>query len=151
MYSSDACWKNDPKVVTSELGKLNSELAKYHSNKENIMIQVKGFGWNWCKHRWSKDGHKYSVFELVQHLRYIIREEKSMDIPSEPPFYVPQRQELGVLGTQTSIVAELDKKFAAKKVSTRVMPRRPGQYGSQEVKVTCSLSSNHSVDLNWMS
>ncbi len=38
MYSSDACWKNDPKVVTSELGKLNSESAKYHAIKENIMI-----------------------------------------------------------------------------------------------------------------
>ena len=37
-----------------------------------------------------------------------------MDIPSEPPFNAPQRQELGVLGTKTSIVAELDKKFAAK-------------------------------------
>jgi hypothetical protein len=24
IYSSDMCWKNDPKVVTSELGKLNS-------------------------------------------------------------------------------------------------------------------------------
>ena len=37
-----------------------------------------------------------------------------MDIPSEAPFNVPQRQELGVLGSQTSIVAQLDKKFAAK-------------------------------------
>ena len=37
-----------------------------------------------------------------------------MDIPSEPPFNVTQRRELGVLGTQTSIAAELDKKFPAK-------------------------------------
>ena len=60
-----------------------------------------------------RDGHKYSVFELAQHLRYIIKEEKKRVIPSEPPFNMPQRQELGVLGTQTSNVAMLDAKFLA--------------------------------------
>ena len=43
MYSSEACWKNHPKVVTSELGKLSSESTKYYAIKENIMIWVKGF------------------------------------------------------------------------------------------------------------
>ena len=50
MYSFDACWKGDPKIVTSELGKLNSKAAKYRAIKENIMIRVKGFGLDWCKH-----------------------------------------------------------------------------------------------------
>ena len=95
MYSSEACWKNHPKVVTSELGKLSSESTKYYASKENIMIQVKAFGWNWCKHPWSKDGYKYSIFKLAQHLQYIIREEKSIEIPSEPPLHVPPKTRVG--------------------------------------------------------
>jgi hypothetical protein len=63
MWNSPACWKNDPKVVSRELKKLKSESAKYNAVKENIMIRVKGFGWEWCKHAWSKDGRKYTVFE----------------------------------------------------------------------------------------
>ena len=76
MGNSDACWKGDPRVVAKELGKLKSEAAKYHAIKENIMIRVKGYGWEWCKHPWSKNGHKYTVAELASHLRYIIKEEK---------------------------------------------------------------------------
>jgi hypothetical protein len=45
MYFSPACWKDDHRYVTRELCKLSSESAKYHALKENIMIQVKGFGW----------------------------------------------------------------------------------------------------------
>lgn len=113
MYNSDACWKGEPRVVTNELGKLKSDAAKYRAVKENIQIRVKGFGWDWCKHPWSKDNHKYTVLELAKHLRHIIKEEKSNVIPSEPPFNLPQGKELGILGTQTSIVEVLDKKFAA--------------------------------------
>ena len=43
MYHSDACWKDDPKDVTSELGKLKFDTAKYRAIKENIMIWEKGF------------------------------------------------------------------------------------------------------------
>ena len=113
MYSSDACWKGEPRIVTTELGKLSSDTAKYRAVKENITIRVRGFGWDWCKHAWSKDNRKYTVYELAQHLRHIIKEEKKLVIPLEAIFNVPQRKELGVLGTQSSLVAELDKKFAA--------------------------------------
>ena len=71
MWDSLAGWKCDPKLVTKELKKLlKSESAKYHAVKENIMICVKGFGWDW-----SKDGRKYTVFELKKkdlkyHLSY---------------------------------------------------------------------------------
>jgi hypothetical protein len=39
---------------------------------------VKGFGWDWCKHAWSKNGMKYTIAELSAHLQYIIKEEKVM-------------------------------------------------------------------------
>jgi hypothetical protein len=54
MYSLAACWKDNVRIDDSELKKITSETARYDALKENIMIQVKGFGWDWCKHAWSK-------------------------------------------------------------------------------------------------
>ncbi len=76
MWSSDACRKNDPTNVTQELKKLHSQSAKYNTIKENNMIRVKGFSWDQFKHAWSKNGKKYSVFELAKHLQLIIKAEK---------------------------------------------------------------------------
>ncbi len=111
MYFSPACWKDDHRYVTRELLKLSSESAKYHALKKNIMIQVKGFGREWCRHQWSKYGRKYTVEELANHLRRIIKEEKNHEIPSKPVPNVPQRVNLLTLGTQTECAKELDQKY----------------------------------------
>jgi hypothetical protein len=108
MWDSEACWKDDPKVVTRELKKLKSESAKYTAIKENINIRYKGFGWDWCKHAWSKDGRKYTVYELAKHLQWIIKEEKHKSKPKEPPINLPQRMDFPVLDTRTRNVASLD-------------------------------------------
>jgi len=114
MYFSLACWKDDRRVVAKHLKKITSDTAKYNALKENIMIRVKGFSWDWCKHPWSKDGRKYTIKELADHIRWIITEEKKQSIPDEPsPNVVPQRINLPVLGTQTEEVLELDRKYLA--------------------------------------
>ncbi len=56
MYDSAACLKGDVRVIDRELKKITSDTARYDALKENIMIQVKGLGWDWCKHAWSKNG-----------------------------------------------------------------------------------------------
>jgi len=71
MYFSAVCWKTDPKIVATELKKLTSDNMRYSALKENIMIRVKVMSWEWCRHAWSKDGRKYSVKELAQHLRWM--------------------------------------------------------------------------------
>ena len=101
------------KVVTKHLKKITSATAKYNALKENIMIRVKGFSWDWCKHPWSKDGRKYTIKELADHLRWIIKEEKKHSIPDEPLPNVPQQISLPVLGTQTEDILELDRKYLA--------------------------------------
>jgi hypothetical protein len=111
MYFSAACWKTDPKIVATELKKLTSENMRYSALKDNIMVRVKGMSWEWCRHAWSKDGKKYSVKELAQHLRWIIKEEKKYDIPPGPSINVPTRTHLPTLGTQTCDVAALDRRF----------------------------------------
>jgi len=111
MYFSTPCWIDDHRYVKRELCKLTSESAKYHALKENIMIRVKGFGWEWCRHQWSKDGRKYTVEELANHLQCIIKEEKNHEIPIEPVPNVPQRVNLPILGTQTEYAKELGRKY----------------------------------------
>jgi hypothetical protein len=44
---------------------------------------VKGFNWEKRRHAWSKDGKKFSVFELEHHLQGMIKEEKKYSIPLE--------------------------------------------------------------------
>ena len=111
MYFSPPCWKGDPKIVATELKKLTSETMRYSALKENIMIRVKGLSWEWCHHAWSKDGKKYSVKELAQHLRWIIKEEKEHDVPPGPSINVPMRTNLPILGTQTCDIAALDSRY----------------------------------------
>ena len=113
MYFLPACWKDDRRVVTKLLKKITSDTAKYNALKENIMIRLKEFSWDWCKHPWSKDGRKYTIKELADHLRWIITEEKKHSIPDEPSLNVPQQINLPVLGTQTEEVLELDRKYLA--------------------------------------
>ena len=129
MYFSPACWKDDYRIVARELRKSSSESAKYQALKKNIQIRVKGFGWEWCKHQWSKDGWKYTVEELACHLHHIIKEEKNHDIPSEPNLNVPKRVNLPTLGTQTECAKELDKKYMSddskfKKNAREILKRR---------------------------
>jgi hypothetical protein len=77
------------------------------------MIRVKGFSWDWCKCPLSKDGWKYTIKELANHLRWLITDEKKHSITDETFPNVPQRIDLPVLGTQTDDVLELDRKFLA--------------------------------------
>ena len=113
MYNSDACMKDDPKNVTDMLKKLTSKAAKLRALKTNISIRVKGFNWEWCHHAWSKNGVEYSVKVLANHLRMIIRKEKTgkYKIPTEAIPNVPQRYATGKLGTQTDFVKDLDVKY----------------------------------------
>ena len=80
MYDSAACLKGDVRVVDRELKKLTSDTARYDALKENVMIRVKGLGWDWCKHAWSKNGQQYSIKELADHLKWIIKEERKRHI-----------------------------------------------------------------------
>jgi hypothetical protein len=110
------CWKTDPKIVAKELKKLTFETMKYSALKENFTIRVKGMSWEWCRHAWSKDVKQFSVHELAQHLRWIIREEKKYDIPPGPNINVPTRTNLPILGMQTCDVTAFDCRYIANEI-----------------------------------
>ena len=124
MYFSDACWKDDYQVVAINLLKLKSDAARYNALKDNILIQVKGFGWDWCKHPWSKNGMKYTISQLSTHVQYIIKEEKAYDIPNEPPLKVPTRVNLPTLGMQNNQVHKLDGQYVANEYSFKMKARK---------------------------
>ena len=75
IINSDVCVKNNPKNVEKLLKKLTSMTAKYDALKKNIVILVKGFNWEWCKHAWTKNWRKFAGAERANHLHWIIREE----------------------------------------------------------------------------
>ena len=56
-----AFWKGSASRVNEGLKKLTSKMAKYDVLKENIMIRVKGFGWEWSKHAWTNYKRLYTV------------------------------------------------------------------------------------------
>ena len=148
MYNSDACWKGSPRVVNRELKQLTSEATKYTAMKENIRMPIKGLGWDWCEHAWSKNGRKYTVFELAKHLQMIIKKEKSLVIPNEPPLIAPTRVSL-YLEHRVAMLQRLMMRniclmnlASDKKQSKLVRSVKTG------VRVVCILSCSRSVDRN---
>ena len=99
MYESDACVKGDKRGVKQLLKKLESKMARYNALKANIILRVKGFDWEWCKHAWSKGNTPYSVDDFAKHLEWIVCEEKKrkLKIPTKPTANAPQRKKTGHL------------------------------------------------------
>ena len=106
-YGSHAYWMN-VKDVDKELKRHNSMSAQLWAVKENIQIRVLGFGWSDFAHPWSNNGVAYSLKELGQHLKLIIKAAQTRIIPKRPPAPLQQCKILPKLVTQTSDVKELD-------------------------------------------
>ena len=113
MYHSDAGIKDDPKNVSKVINDLPTKTAKYDALKQNILMRSQGFGWDWAHHAWSKNGRDYSVKELAEWLRKIIRKQNRLGLiaPTEPRASIPKRIALPVMGTQTDDVADLDARY----------------------------------------
>ena len=60
---------------------------------------------------WSHGGKPRSVKYLADILKIIMRAEKKMNIPSEPPTKLPKRRETPIVGTPTTEANELDRKY----------------------------------------
>ena len=91
------------------------DAARHRLLRRNIEIRTIGFGGEFqdkYEITWSKDGKLRPVKELSDHLRRIVREEKNMEIPENPPESVPERRAMPILGNAlTAEVRELDKKY----------------------------------------
>ena len=121
MNNSPACVK-DPKEVTRMLKKFTSDAAKKRFLRSNIEMRVIGYGGEFLQFEitWSVNGKSRSVKELADHLRKIIRAEAKMDIPDQPPVYMPKRVEMRKLGEEwTDEVKRLDRKYFSKESKFR--------------------------------
>ena len=121
MNNSPACVK-DPKEVTRMLKKFTSDAAKKRFLRSNIEMRVIGYGGEFLQFEimWLVKGKSRSVKELADHLRKIIRAEAKMDIPDQPPVYMPKRVEMRKLGEEwTDEVKRLDRKYFSKESKFR--------------------------------
>ena len=112
MWNSERCW-NLAAQVKAGLKKLQYKYEKEELLKDNILMRYKGMGWATAHTTWSKDGKKKTLQELQKRLIEIIKETKSLVIPSKPPTKVPQRKNFAILGTLTHRVKDNDAKRAA--------------------------------------
>ena len=76
--------------------------------KKNIRICVIGLGWNYLATPWSKSGIELTSNELMNHLKLIIEQERTRNIPVKPPPDIPKRKDLPQLGTKTINIQDLD-------------------------------------------
>ena len=76
---------------------------------------MKGFGWEWEKHAWTKYKRPYTAKELADWLKIIIVKEKLTSIkntmPLEPQTTVPKWKENSILVTQCDYIRLLDRKY----------------------------------------
>jgi hypothetical protein len=117
MFHSQACWKSKTDAKTA-FKKLNSRAAKLEAVKDQIRIRVIGFGWKDLHHPWSKNGVDYTPDQLLSHLiDRIIPQQNKRGVPEVPPMSLPSRKITKQLGTKTSDVDELDKRYEQEKES----------------------------------
>ena len=64
MYKSDVYWRNCNDVENG-MSSLKSLSSQKHEIRENIKINVMGFGWTEFSHAWSKNGVDYTTSELA--------------------------------------------------------------------------------------
>ena len=113
MYNSEACWRVS-RDVDRGLKKLKSNTAKINALKENIRMRVLGLGWRDLSTPWSKNGEYLTTKQLADHLKMIIKHQRTQKIPLKPPIHLPKRKELPTLGTKTNILSCIEKNYIDK-------------------------------------
>ena len=114
MYNSEACWKGDSEIVTSNLKKIELGGKKREALKENIIIHVKGFGWKEYHITWTHKCKLQHISELAAMLRKMIKEEKNRDIPAEAYWEGHKPLKNRILGTMNDERQQLDAKCLEK-------------------------------------
>ena len=79
-----------------------------------IEMRVDGLGGEFAdlfRITWSHKRRLRTIKFLSDHLKKIMVAEVSMDIPTKPPTYLPQRRPVPIVGTLTSEVREMDRKY----------------------------------------
>ena len=71
VYHSDRGWKTLSQSWRT-FNQLTSERARLRAVKEQILIRVKGFGWDKAAHAWSKGNVPYSSMELMTHFVEVV-------------------------------------------------------------------------------
>ena len=101
-------WKTK-EIAIIEYKKLKSNMAKLNAVKEQIRIHVIGFGWKDLHHPWLKEGHAYTIDELLRYLtEWLIPEQSHRGIPDSLMVDILSKMVIPQLSMRTADVAKLD-------------------------------------------
>ena len=142
MYNSEACWRVN-RDVDRGLKNLKSNTAKINALKENIRMRVLGLGWTDLSTPWSKNGEYLTTKQLADHLKMIIKHQRTRNIPLKPPIHLPKRKELQTLGTKTHILSRIEKTILIKQMNWKYAVKIYGERGSWLELVTDIQICNH--------
>ncbi len=83
IYESERGWKTLSQSWRT-YNQLPSEAARLRAVKEQILIRVKGFGWDKAAHAWSKNDVAYSSMELMKHFVDVVLPMEKDGVPLKP-------------------------------------------------------------------
>ena len=104
IYHSERGWKKLSQARRVMNG-LPSERARLRAVKEQIMIQVNGFGWEDVAHAWLKGNVPYNSAELMEHfVNVVLSMTEERGVPNEPPLKFQDNTTKYTLGTQSALI-----------------------------------------------
>ena len=104
IYYSERGWKKLSQARRVMNG-LPSERARLGVAKEQIMIQVKGFGWEDVAHAWSKGNVSFNSAEFMEHfVNVVFLMTEECGVPYEPPPKFQDNTTKYTLGTQSALI-----------------------------------------------
>lgn len=121
---------------------------------ENIKIRVEGFSKTKYDRKYTKNGRNVPTQDLLLHLKKIIEEENSSNIPSAPPTNMPKRWKLPQLGKIVVKVEELDLATDADneelmQTSNEMCFRWTKKVAQQVFFMVCNQKSYHAYLSSW--
>ena len=135
-YQTSLCVRDDEQV-DAWLAQFSSATKKMEAVKENFRIREYGLGFP--HQRWQYNGHVYTLDELVEKLKDLIKKEKEMELPAKPPVQSNhlERREVPIFGTPSAELEDLERERQERK-------ERIGR-SAAEIAAECNLKKEGSI------
>ena len=107
MFDLAACLKICAQI-NNKLKQITSIIGREEAMKHQIRIQVLGLGWDDWHHPWYVARHEFTVEELAENIKTLIKSYNKRKIYAKPLGDMLTRKKLAVLGPVSLDIIRLD-------------------------------------------